>query len=106
MDHLVNDGFEKSVNLNAKADVVSENGNAQRQGVNSTSIYTVSRPPDVEGWIRTDEGELALWVPRDYRAGIWMPNTELIIGSPTVGIDLRSSFYGTEWTKCYSPRPL
>ncbi|EMD31457.1 hypothetical protein CERSUDRAFT_38031, partial [Gelatoporia subvermispora B] len=54
------------------------------------------------GWITGPRGDLVLWTPEEYRAGLWWPRNVLVIGRSQVILCLKAVFHGTDWTKCYT----
>ncbi|EMD31474.1 hypothetical protein CERSUDRAFT_144986, partial [Gelatoporia subvermispora B] len=57
-----------------------------------------------DGWITGPRGELVLWIPEEYRAGLWWPRNLLVIGRSRITLHLKGFVHGTDWTKCYTPR--
>ncbi|EMD30593.1 hypothetical protein CERSUDRAFT_120369 [Gelatoporia subvermispora B] len=57
-----------------------------------------------DGWITGPRGELVLWIPEEYRAGLWWPRNLLVIHRSRITLHLKGFVHGTDWTKCYTPR--
>ncbi|KZT68736.1 WD40 repeat-like protein [Daedalea quercina L-15889] len=55
-----------------------------------------------DGWILGPQGELFLWIPPEYRPGLWWPRTTAIIGVHPVHLDLSRFAHGTAWSECWS----
>ncbi|EMD32809.1 hypothetical protein CERSUDRAFT_161328 [Gelatoporia subvermispora B] len=56
----------------------------------------------VSGWITSPQGKLILWVPREYRIGLWCPRNTLVIGQSRTIYDLSRFVHGIEWTQSYA----
>ncbi|EMD32084.1 hypothetical protein CERSUDRAFT_38034, partial [Gelatoporia subvermispora B] len=53
-------------------------------------------------WITGPRGELVLWIPEEYRSGLWWPRTTLVIGGSRVILDMSRFVHGEDWTSCYT----
>ncbi|KAF8299331.1 WD40 repeat-like protein, partial [Clavulina sp. PMI_390] len=59
-----------------------------------------------DGWIRSINGELILWVPPSYRPKLYDERLITILGqdmSPRVRLNFDQMQLGEDWTKCYNP---
>jgi len=55
-----------------------------------------------DGWLYGEQGELLLWVPKDYRAYLDLPSCRLLIARHKVVIKVEGDWYhGPDWTKCW-----
>jgi len=71
-------------------------------GVDESPAAAVESRGITDGWLLGEQGELLLWVPKDYRAYLDLPSCRLIIGRHKVIIKAEGEWYhGTDWTKCW-----
>ncbi|KZT68741.1 WD40 repeat-like protein [Daedalea quercina L-15889] len=55
-----------------------------------------------DGWIQVSPGwKYFLWIPPEYRPGLWWPGTTVILGTHPVHLDLSQFTHGTAWTECW-----
>ena len=52
------------------------------------------------GWILGPHAQLVLWVPTEYRSGIWWAGNTAVIGMPITTIDLSKYAHGESWQEC------
>ena len=62
-----------------------------------------------DGWVKTADGRLILWIP-DYARSLLVDQSTMYIrprgivkGAAEVGLDISKFCYGTDWTKVYTP---
>jgi len=71
-------------------------------GVDETLAAAVEARGIRDGWLLGEQGELLLWVPKDYRAYLDLPSCRLLIARHRVVITTEGEWYhGTNWTKCW-----
>ncbi|EMD36792.1 hypothetical protein CERSUDRAFT_38023, partial [Gelatoporia subvermispora B] len=53
-------------------------------------------------WTTGPRGELVLWIPEEYREGLWWARNLHVIGRSKVTYNLKAFVHGTDWTQCYT----
>ncbi|KAH9829364.1 WD40-repeat-containing domain protein [Rhodofomes roseus] len=54
-----------------------------------------------DGWIIGPQKELFLWVPPEYRAGLYWPRMVAVMGVHPVRLDFSRFAHGSTWTECW-----
>ncbi|KAI9568923.1 hypothetical protein HD554DRAFT_2021632 [Boletus coccyginus] len=56
-----------------------------------------------DDWVYDENGNMLFWVPPMHRAGLYYPQTTMVIGARATQIDLSRFMHGEHWTGSCSP---
>ncbi len=69
--------------------------------------YRLKNKGNWDGWFESEEGDLLLWVPREFKNGLQDTSTMCLprgaTGHYPVSLDLSHAFFGSDWTKIREP---